>query len=183
MSSARRFSSHADSIRSVIRSQSAFSAFIFSLIAFTLSAVSTPAELSGSSHTLLGIISGLSDQIMPPRSLSVLSMNLLPLSESLSLSALQNFEETTLPSKPITNSSSDLSTSSLIKSTTEGTPSSPIFMSSMPLPSSCFAACRKYLPSVHSHAPSSVTSSSPADPVNPLRKARILKNAFTYSEP
>ena len=53
----------------------------------------------------------------------------------------------------------------------------------MPLPRSCCSACKKYRPSVHRCASSAITSSDPADPVNPEKNARVLKYAPTYSEP
>ena len=174
--------SHAHSMRSVIRRWLAPCFLISSLTAAILSAVSMPALLSGSSHALVGFISGLSFQTSPPRSLPVEKEALQPASSSFSFSLFVNPDGTTLPSKPITKPSF-FSASASRNSSIAGTPSSPIFMSSMPLPSSCLDACRKYLPSVQSHAPSAVTSRSPADPVNPLKNARVLKNALTYSDP
>ena len=47
------------------------------------------------------------------------------------------------------------------------TPGCRSFRSIIPEPSNCFAACRKYLPSVHSPASSSVTTRVPAEPVKP----------------
>ena len=37
----------------------------------------------------------------------------------------------------------------------------------IPVPSNCFSACIKYLPSVHNPASSNVTITVPAEPVNP----------------
>ena len=67
-------------------------------------------------------------------------------------------------------------------SCTVGTPSSRIFISLIPLPASCAAACTKYRPSVHRQASSMVTTAVPADPVKPVRNFLHLKNSPTYSD-
>ena len=62
-----------------------------------------------------------------------------------------------------------------------GTPGCPIFISSTVVPSSCFAAWIKYLPSVHRRASVFETTAVPADPVNPVIYSLALKCSPTYS--
>ena len=62
-----------------------------------------------------------------------------------------------------------------------GTSFSPTGNSRSPVPRSCRRAWRWYRPSVHRPPPSSPTTTSPAEPVNPLAHSRRAQCSGTYS--
>ena len=135
----------------------------FSILLLTLS----PVALSGKNQAFVGATSGRSchiRSITSPQSTSSTPLTLFFIISTNSTVAV-------VKSNAILGVSESFFTNSKI----DGTPSSPAFISTVSVALSCSAAWIKYLPSVQRYAPSLVTTSVPALPVNPQRNARVLK--------
>ena len=178
MSLPRTFKSHAISYKDERMWLSACSAFICSLTFSNFASILSPAYFSSNKNTGSLESGGLSVQIRSTRSSSAFIVPCF--SSAIFRYSSPVFAQSTRPSQPIHPFSFNLS---LINSVTVQTPSSPIRYSVTPLPSNCFAACIKYLPSVQSPASSCKMTAVPAEPVNPVIYSLALKYSPTYSEP
>ena len=150
---------------------------IFCLTFFSLSLIFSPVYLS--SYIMTGAFesAGLSFQIISMRSSSAWIFPCF--FSTMARSLFPHAPFMTRPSNP--RQPPSLSVASMYPSTV-GTPSSPIFLSSIVVSFNCFAACTKYLPSVQSPASSIVMTAVPAEPVNPVMNLRALKCSPTYSD-
>ncbi|CDF44721.1 unknown [Roseburia sp. CAG:100] len=126
-----------------IRRCATFSFFISARTCNSFSCAVLPVIFSGTAHTLVAGIAGLSVHNASATSFSY--ANFTCLSASIVSSFLPKVASTTLPSKPIVCPSVTFWSrySSMV-----GTPSSAIRYRTIPEPASSFSACTKYLPSV-----------------------------------
>ena len=166
-SSPRRFNVQAVSSKEVKTKTSTSLFFISSLISPSLWALVFPQYSNERFHTGLQHIKGLFSQISPTRSTSLITDIFFMDSISSAIVAV-----IILPSKPTTKDSvAFFCKYSLIV----GTLHWPLFISLISVFLSWFSAWRKYLPSVHSAASFKVTTTVPADPVNPEINSLVLK--------
>ena len=138
----------------------------------------SPAYFSGCTQIPAVLRGGRSFQTRPGRSRSIRQEPQM----------LSNSSVSSLPWPAPKSGAKNAGTSSLPrfwrrKADKDGTFFSPIFMRVMPLPSSSFSACSKYLPSVQRYASFSVTSSIQESPVNPLRNRTHWSCSPMYSLP
>ena len=165
------------SYKELTKCTSAFFSSITLRMSASLSAVSFPVYLKSRIRTCSFESSGLSVQIISTKSSSTATLPFFLATISSNVAPQVLF--TTRPSKPNVSPSPSVFS---IYSSTVGTPSSPILKSVTVLPSSCAAACTKYLPSVQRPASFIVTTATPADPVNPVIYFLAVKCSPTYSD-
>ena len=178
MSLPLRFVIHAVSSSAAVTKTEAPASFIFFRRSLSLSFVLRPVYFSGTAHTGSPLTGGRSFQISSTGSRSGSTVPPFPMTAR--ARRLPRRAPTSRPEKPSFMRSEAVFSTNSSKS---GTPGSPSFISSTPLPLSSRSPWMKYLPSVQRYAFSGRTSRMLESPVNPDRKRTHSSWAPIYSLP